>query len=187
MVDCQSARCILGSEDGSRHGGSRFGEQVVPSGPNLTMGADFFLPPAPSSFASWQLFLAPWSCCSTFLAPSAPRWHRAWSLLKYSNSNQERGSLVMMSRKMKIFNAVRERRQLFNLIWSSTQNKIGSKKRRNWDFDEVATITRISKYFSGSTQCQIDPEKGHLNGTFISIISILYFLYVLGEAELQSF
>ena len=92
MVDCQSARCILGSEDGSRHGGSRFGEQVVPSGPNLTMGADFFLPPAPSSFASWQLFLAPWSCCSTFLAPSAPRWHRAWSLLKYSNSNEEGGA-----------------------------------------------------------------------------------------------
>ena len=154
MVDCQSARCILGSEDGSRHGGSRFGEQVVPSGPNLTMGADFFLPPAPSSFASWQLFLAPWSCCSTFLAPSAPRWHRAWSLLKYSNSNQERGSLmmatVMMSRKMKIFKAVRERRQLFNLIWSSTQNKIGSKKRRNWDFDDLTQSPGYQSTFQGA-------------------------------------
>ena len=63
--------------------------------------------------------------------------------------------------------------------WFEEKAKLG--------FWRADTIIRISKYFSGSTQCQIDPEKGHLNGTFISIISILYFLYVLGEAELQSF
>ena len=86
---------------------SRVAQQVVPSGPNTTMGADFFLPyrtllllllatfscPPPPSSPPGKFFLPhpPWSCCSIFLAPSAPRWHRDWSLLKYSNSNQEGG------------------------------------------------------------------------------------------------
>ena len=76
-------------------------QQVVPSGPNPTMGADFFLPyrtplltfscppPPPPSSPPGKFFLP---SCSIFLAPSAPRWHRGWSLLKYSNSNQEGGA-----------------------------------------------------------------------------------------------
>ena len=77
----------------------RVAEQVVPSGPNTTMGADFFFPSLLLLLLLLALLLSPpgkfflphppWS--PIFLAPSAPRWHLARSLLRYSNSDEEGG------------------------------------------------------------------------------------------------